>query len=196
NRPRDYQGRFAGLRPLVLATALLAGVVMATATGPARAADGPSCGDVITTPGVITLTSDLVCTLPGPPQDPNLPMSPPGTGLVVCSGGVTIDLNGYSISGPNTAFGIVVGCGSNTRIKNGVIRGFAVGVEARPQSAVAFEHVRITGNGTGISGNNRVLITVRGSVISQNGGDGIENFGVVNVRSSVISHNSGGGIIN
>lgn len=82
--------------------------------GPARAA-GPSCGDVVIAD--TTLTADLSCA---------------GNGLFVTAPGVTLDLNGHTITGPGLAFErldtavIVVAAG--VTVRDGTIRDVVFGV--------------------------------------------------------------------
>src|SRR5829696_3921804 len=68
----------------VIVTALAALVV----GGPASAATGPSCGDVISVDTV--LTADLVC-------------DGSTDGLIVGAADITLDLGGYTIAGPGRA---------------------------------------------------------------------------------------------
>ena len=80
------------------------------AAGGAQQALALSCGDTLTSD--TTLTANLACS---------------GTALVVGADGITIDLNGYTISGDGTGLGIDnTGGYDNVTIKNGTITGFQV----------------------------------------------------------------------
>ena len=72
-----------------------------------------SCGDIITTN--LTLESDLHCT-------------DHFTALDVRNSNITIDLNGYTLSGTNTHEGVFIIDQNNVVIKNGQIKGFDIGI--------------------------------------------------------------------
>jgi hypothetical protein len=143
-------------------TAVFALVVcglMAVLATPAHAADGVSCGAVITQDTV--LTHDLVCS---------------GDGLSIEPGdaGVTLDLGGHTVSGDGTGTGIwadglhVTG---RVTVRHGRIVGFHDGVSVQFAS-VSIEHVTVdraaetrTGTGIGLDGGQGSLldaIDVRG----------------------------------
>ncbi len=89
-----------------LLTALCGGLLNASASA-------LSCGDLIFSN--VTLTTDLHCT----------------TGfyaLEVFADNVTVDLNGYTLSGTSSLGGIAINDHNNVTIKNGVIKDFWVGV--------------------------------------------------------------------
>src|SRR4051812_42793791 len=117
--------------------AVLAAVVIVVglaATTTASAAAVP-CGTVITTPGVYTLSSDLLC---GGPM-----------AIEVQAQGVTLNLNGHALVGAALeGIGVEVDSESyDTTIENGMIRGFALGI-----NVFAYTHVinmRIARNGVG-----------------------------------------------
>jgi hypothetical protein len=76
----------------------------------------------------------------------NLTASAPlSSGITVSANDVTIDLNGYTITGPamNPNAGIAQTTGRNTRVHNGTVRGWSYGIlltEAR------VDHVTVVGN--------------------------------------------------
>jgi parallel beta-helix repeat protein len=112
-------------RPLgpvaVLLTALAAFVAPGANAAPATAV---TCGDVLTQS--TTLDGDVVC--PGETQDPL-------TGVTIDADGITLDLNGFSIRGPNRGeqtedqAGIVTnGAYTGVTIKDGTVEGFSEGL--------------------------------------------------------------------
>jgi hypothetical protein len=110
-------------------------------------------------------------------------------GIAISVANVSIDLNGFTISGtgaPSTA-GVYAsdGYGFNTTVSNGTVQGMGVGVELATTARV--EKVRALNNTVGgISVG--VYSMVTGSTVSQNGGTGI--FGD---RGSMISGNVSAG---
>lgn len=116
----------------ILAPLLFSAIALGHA-GPARA---QSCGDTVTSD--ITLTSDLHCT----------------TGwaaLYVPVGGVTIDLNGHTLSGSRALVGINLYEASNVRIINGSIRGFRGGVTGLRSHKLRLQGVVLEDLGLGVS---------------------------------------------
>jgi parallel beta-helix repeat protein len=96
-----------------------------------------TCGQTLT--ASVKLTSDLVGC--------------PGTGLVVGAGGITVDLNGHTISGTNAAKseGVAVDGHANVRVANGTVRGFRLnGIALRhaSRSSVGNLTIREIGAGT------------------------------------------------
>ena len=101
-------------------------IVSAFALGSASSANAAplACGDTLTSPGVYTLTANLNCSA-----------MPPSTSALLIGGGVTINLNGYSIIGPGgtvptfaTIPTVGIETAGDTTIKNGIIRGFDIGI--------------------------------------------------------------------
>ena len=74
-----------------------------------------SCGDSITRD--ITLKGDLDCS--------SAPFA-----FEVFANDVTIDLNGFTLSGTNTLVGISVSDFDRLTVKNGVVRGFSLAIRA------------------------------------------------------------------
>lgn len=107
-------------RSTSLIGAAVAGLVAAAATVAPASADTVSCGDAISTDTV--LTHDLVCG--------------PGDALVIVADGVTLDLDGHTISGPG-AYGAGAGAGVRVAQRTGVtvMRGTIQGY----QSAVVLD---------------------------------------------------------
>lgn len=96
---------------ITLAVLLLSTLLVSTAT-----ADHLGCGDTITTD--TKLTHDI-----GPC---------PGDGLLVTADGITLDLNGHTVSGANgdgDNVGIRLVMASGVTVRNGTVTGFDAGVE-------------------------------------------------------------------
>lgn len=116
----------------VLATLLLSAIALTHASF-ARA---QSCGDTITSD--ITLAADLHCT----------------TGwvaLYVPVSGITIDLNGHTLSGDRGLIGIDLHEASNVRIINGSIRGFWGGVIGLRAHKLRMQNVTLEDLDTGVA---------------------------------------------
>lgn len=182
---------------------LLVAVVGASFATPAAGtavAAGLACGEILD-PGRYQLTSDLRCS--------DLPAGKAAL-VINSSGGVTIDLNGYAISGPGATTGTSglqlngpwsapPSAGPSVTLMNGMIRGFAAGVTG-VSSRFDARDVRIAQNGTGVSGN-WFGVTLHRSTIANNAGDGILGIsgadgigGELRVYDSRITGNGGNGI--
>jgi hypothetical protein len=181
------------MRRVITLTAL---VVLATAAGTAKAAAVLSCGTVITSPGVYELTADLNCATWVPSPDPNV--DPSGAIVVMGAQGVTIDLNGHTLSGPGATTnteGLLIQGGAAT-VKNGTIRGFGLGVNGSGGSAVQTDGLRVTKNGSGIGAYLPASITIRRSYVNENLRDGIFDTegGGLYVYDSQVVGNGGNGL--
>ncbi len=150
-----------------------------------------TCGQSITTPGVVNLTANL-----GPC---------PGNGLIVERSGVTINLNGFKIIGASSGIGTA---GSGVSIPNGggtgiygpgEISGFGTGIRAADvlssQTGLTIYNVNLARNGTGIFLNIQNDALVFGNTITQ-GGVGISANGSsgVTIAGNTITGSSGIGI--
>lgn len=116
----------------------------------------------ITQPGSYRLTSNLNVTASGVDA------------IAAMSNGVTIDLNGFSITGPGGTSGSACGSGigvagsSNATVVNGVIQGFYIGVSFYSGGHVEKVHAVFNCN-VGISGSYGMTGTVVNNVVSNNG---------------------------
>ena len=139
-----------------------------------------SCGQSVTTNAV--LAQDLACT---------------GHGILVNAPHVTIDLNGHTLTGDGGALdnGVWV-LASRVTVKNGVLRGFGVGLLA---SGVV-DHlsiVNVAASGNSVFGFDLEddSISVASSSASANTSDGIIVLGnAFSIRSSTTSSNGDNGI--
>ena len=146
----------------VASSAFLISIGVVVAGAPAYAADGPACGDVITTDTV--LTADLVCDAST-------------DGLVIAADGVTLDLGGHTISGPGayaTSFAAVRATGrAHVTVTNGIVTGYQAGVVLNETWDSTVSKLSVTENdqGVNLAGGGRHLVTQNS--VSQNGRDGI-----------------------
>jgi hypothetical protein len=203
-------------RPLALVVLMLAIVGAGVAPSGARAADA-SCGMIITTPTTITLTQDLVCNGTAISIDFT-------QGGSVYNIGVSINLNGYTISGDGTGSGISIRdiTGPSSRpvaVSNGTIRGFASGIWSAESQFGSVRHLNIRDNTVGIElffGNDGWSIidnTVAGNGVGillkgSNGDYNIERNRIINngtgaangfndyglFKDNVVAHNAGTGL--
>ncbi|MEV4755865.1 right-handed parallel beta-helix repeat-containing protein [Micromonospora sp. NPDC049559] len=118
-----------------LATAITLAATLVVAAGPAHAAPPVACGDTVTAD--VVLTADLTC---------------PGDGLSIGADGVTVDLNGHTISGSATGTGIQAVEVDDLRVRDGVIRGFTIGVLLENVGDAELHGLRLLDNGGGTGG--------------------------------------------
>jgi hypothetical protein len=98
-----------GLRMRDIRAALLALLVVAGALTSGSTCAVPECGSIVTAD--VTLTRDLVCE---------------GPGLIVGASGITIDLNGFTLSGSGERAGIRIDEPYDAvTVRNGVVQDFA-----------------------------------------------------------------------
>lgn len=132
---------------------------------------------VISTPGSYRLTG-------------NLSVSGAHDGIDVNASGVTIDLNGFSISGPGTGAntdGINVGAGASAvTVKNGTVTSFTYGAFLGVAARAAGIHAN--GDNIGIAAGTNS--TIENCVATSNVSDGIECLGGGNCAISGNSANS------
>jgi parallel beta-helix repeat protein len=168
--------------------AIVGGVLAAavpTSAGGARAA-AVACGDTVSES--VVLTADLECM---------------GPGLRIASQGISVDLNGHTISGSGVGTGIAVRSASaSVTVKNGTIRGFGAGVDVigngvgSPVTDVSLQHLLLTSNVIGVSTNFVGVFRIEDSVIRHNAFDGIALLETDNVwvRRNKVMDNGGAGI--
>jgi parallel beta-helix repeat protein len=135
----------------------------------------------------VKLDHDLTCT---------------GNGLTAGADGITIDLNGHTISGSGTGNGILAAGRIGVVITGGTIRNFTIGVQLAGSTAVVVKGIRAIGNRDGIfligsSGN-----TIKENLASQNTRVGVMlRPGAINnstqnlVKENTLSDNTNGVIL-
>ena len=120
-----------------------------------------SGGFIITAPGSYCLTTNLVCTNT--------------FGIETFANNITLDLNGFSLTGTSGAeFGIYVVSGSSRiRVYNGMVNGWANYGIASAANDITLEHLAISGNTIGVVLSGSFGNTLRDSTV-----DGNTNYGV------------------
>lgn len=134
--------------PVLVATVAVA----ALGAGPAHAA--LKCGDEVTED--TRLHRDLGC---GPNKD----------GLIIRTSGVTLDLNGHTISSDpdNDRVGLAAGQASDVLITGGRVRGFATGILVAEASQITVKNMNVAGaTGLQMHATNANLISLKNSVIA------------------------------
>lgn len=183
--------------------ALLAFCFGAHATEAAAAPKALTTCKTITLPGSYILTKNLTAV---------------GNCLVVEADNVTIDLDGYTITGDGAGvigYGIYDGnvAREKVTVRNGVVTNFLFGVSLDESSHVTVEHVRAIKNSYGITTGNGAIIRdnvasgnvitgivsgegnlVTGNVASGNGSYGIAVYCASNVVGNTATSNGVGNI--
>ena len=153
------------LLPLILALLLL---------GWQPKAHALACGDTVATDTV--LSADLHC-------------DSGWTALYVPVAGVTIDLNGYTLSGDRTLHGIVVFGASDVRIVGpGRISGFRSGVNATRGDRLNVLGVDFYDMGTGIAANDTLAADLRANTLGYMDGFGISLTALAGSRATLGAH--------
>jgi hypothetical protein len=141
---------------------------------------------VITEPGSYRLTSDLPV------------VGGPGSAIVATIGvrDITIDLNGFTISGMGSDNGIQLFSGDNWEIRNGTIKGFNNGIQ---QGSTSTGHrvvgVRVTGNANhGITIPSGEGHLVQDCTVTGNGGTGIILAPRSRAVGNTVANNTGAGM--
>ncbi|MBC8413089.1 right-handed parallel beta-helix repeat-containing protein [bacterium] len=136
---------------------------------------------IVTTAGSYYLTSNLTST---------------GKGIDINVDNVTIDLMGFTMTGPGTAgnYGIEGVDIKNLTIKNGTITNFALGVWLpSPSGRATIDNIKAAGNmGNGIDASNGSI--VKNCTASDNGGYGIVANDSV-VRGNTANNNGNAGVL-
>ena len=119
------------MQPILWFTICLAAAVIS----PLRpvAARVPQCGATIFAD--VTLDDDLVCA---------------ATAIVVGADGVTVDLNGHSVTGSGVGEGVLVSGRTAITVKNGTIANFESGVRILDSADVTIKDVTLTANTDGV----------------------------------------------
>src|SRR5262249_18368215 len=144
--------------------------------GKVTAGDAPGFPVTISEPGSYHLTSNLVVSNAGT------------TAIEITASDVTIDLNGFSIVGPNKCTGTPVVCS--------IQGGGGIGVKAVADAGPSPENVRVTNGTVRGMGGHGIRMMGNGTVVDRvhavsNGGPGIV-VGMGSIIDSVATFNSGG----
>jgi hypothetical protein len=121
-------------------------------------------------------------------------------GIVAASPDITIDLNGFRISGgpaggaSNALIGIV-DQGDRLTVKNGTIGAFETsGIEAPYRAYLIVENMRIIDGGIGINNTGGSFGRIQNSTVASNAGTGIFCGSSCQVEGSVVSNNGNFGV--
>ena len=136
-------------------TGVLVLASLVTGTAP-RIAASDLCGTTVLAD--LTLDHDLTCS---------------GNGLIAGADGITLDLNGYTITGPGSGVGISVPNRTGVVIVGGTVRNFLAGVQLVNSTGVVVKAGRFTGNQDGIFLIGAVGSTIKENVASQNSRVGV-----------------------
>ncbi|NKI34357.1 hypothetical protein HFP89_04180 [Wenzhouxiangella sp. XN79A] len=120
-----------------------------------------SCGDVITTSRA--LTGDLHCTSGW-------------TGIEIAAPGVTLDLNGHTLSG-SIFQGVLVSSPRVTVRGPGVIKGFGLGLQVHDATDVTIEGVDFSDLDSGITARGADRIVIRENTFSSMPGHAVSIYG-------------------
>lgn len=135
----------ADIRAVTARACLLVVACLMAGMGP-QAAASDLCGTMILAD--LKLDHDLTCT---------------GPGLIVGADGITINLNGHTITGPGSGVGINVPNRTGVLIVGGTVRNFLAGVQLVNSIAIVVKDNRFTGNQDAV-----FLIGTNGSTIKDN----------------------------
>lgn len=118
----------------VAAAGVLAGLAIAPLSAGAAPPIPVTACETITAAGAYQLQNDLVAT-------------PSSDCIDIFGSGVTLDLNGKSISTPTAGkgFGVFL-TGQNDAVQNGTVAGFGVGVGASTATGTVFQGLTVTGS--------------------------------------------------
>lgn len=154
----SFDARVSTRARVLLSLISSAVAILAVLPAPQAFAAQPTCGVPIT--ASVKLTADLDCT-------------GGGSGIVVGISGVTIDLNGFKVTGINGT-GILVGSAKRVKVLNGVVEGFTTQVAVTSSSSVTVDNLLlratrlytsgvVVSDSAGVTVNNVVAIDVDGS---------------------------------
>ena len=127
----------------------------------------------------------------------NLTVPASTNGINVSVANVTIDLNGFSITGPLTTLTSATPIGINATqnlvtVENGIVTGFGTGVVVG--SGGIIRNIHADGNFNGIEGSNNSLITGCTANNATTGGTGIECQSTCAISGNTANGDSAGGI--
>ena len=170
---------------------------------------GDAPGLPITISTGVSATDPMSFRLTGP-----LATGSGGNVIEIQSPHVTVDLNGFAITcgTPPCGGNAIDSSSNNITVRNGTVRGFAIGVNLTGSGALV-EDVRAIGNTTGLSVGDDCIVrnniatasgaqgiivqtacTVSGNTVNNNGSDGICTHAGCNVIGNTAAGNTGAGL--
>ena len=118
-----------------------------------------------------------------------------GDGITITANNVTVDLNGFTLSGIAAGNGIAISNAADVRIINGSIRNWATGINNVGGTRTSVEKVRISDcTGIGFSTTAAGYGDVRNCAVSNCGSHGIRLQGGAQIIGNVLTNNGGSGI--
>lgn len=118
-----------------------------------------------------------------------------GDGITVSTSNVTIDMNGFTLSGAASGNGIALSAGNDVRISNGMIRNWGTGIYSFGTGRIIVEKVHfLSCSSHGISVSAAAGTEVRNSVVADCGGHGIVVQGASIIEGNSVRNNAGSGI--
>jgi parallel beta-helix repeat protein len=135
----------------------------------------------ITNPGSYYLTTNL--TVPAF-----------GSAITINAENVTLDLNGYTLSGVPNSFGAIIIASNHAAVVNGFIRNcaFNYAVDAGSVSGCRLENLILSGNSSGINAGSEAI--VRNCVAINDVGPGITCLNDTYIANNLCASNGNGGI--
>ena len=121
-------------------------------------------------------------------------------GIVAAAPDITIDLNGFVMSGgpaggANNSLRGIVGQGDRLTVQNGKINSFEVAGIAYPlRQFLIVENMRIISSGSGIDNTGGAFARIQNNTVAANAGFGILCGNSCHVESNIVSGNGGIGI--
>ena len=150
--------------------------------------DAPGFPVTLSLPGSYKLASNL---FPGPNEN----------GIIAAASDITIDLNGFVMSGgpaggtKNSLNGII-DLGDRLTVRNGTIGAFqTAGISAWNRAYLMIENMRIINGGAGIKNTYGAFTSVQNSVIATNRFTGIECGTFCSIEDNVVSGNGNIGVL-
>lgn len=126
------------------------------------------------------------------------PLTSAGTGITITTSDVTIDLQGFTLTGPGTAGTAVAITGpqENITIKHGTFRGWTAGIDAPGTVYARISDIALLGNGSGAPGTGLTIgphSTIEDCIVAGFTLDGIA-ASYVTIRDCNITDNDGNAI--
>lgn len=124
------------------------------------------------------------------------------TAINIDASNVTIDLNGFSITGPGSSVGLYgiadLSADTAVAVRNGIIVGFSYGIQLTGSgfkdavTGAIIENMRVYNNGVGISSGPSSLL--RNNVVTGNISDGLRSRSFSTITGNTVTNNGDAGI--